>query len=117
LYVLPQSPVEGAGRKKVANLIGQVFEWFINITTVSSLFNWLTLFLATIRFRKGYLAQGVTRTDLPFRSPLMPYAAYYGCGMVAFFIPISGFDVFFPEKWSVKNFFANVVSLPLNGVI
>jgi len=40
----------------------------------------------------------------------MPYAAYYGCGMVAFFIPISGFDVFFPEKWSVKTFFANVVS-------
>ncbi|KAG0137509.1 amino acid permease/ SLC12A domain-containing protein [Tuber indicum] len=90
-----------------------VFDWFINITTVSSLFNWLTLFLATIRFRKGYLAQGVTRADLPFRSPLMPYAAYYGCGMVVFFIAISGFDVFFPEEWSAKTFFAKYAGVLL----
>lgn len=109
----------------------------MNITTLSSLFNWLTLFLATIQFRKGYLAQGIKHEDLPFNSIFMPYAAYYGVGMVSFFIcrffgslpfflreeicrndfehkayfsitVISGFDVFFPEKWSVADFFANV---------
>ena len=91
---------------------GQVFDWFINKTTVSSLFNWLTLFLATIRFRQGCLAQRVTREDLPFKSPLMPYAAYYGCSLVMFFIAISGFDAFFPEKRSAKSIFANVGTIP-----
>lgn len=58
----------------------------MNITTLSSLFNWLTLFLATIQFRKGFIAQGVKPEDLPFKSGLMPYAAYYGVGMVSIFI-------------------------------
>jgi amino acid transporter len=88
-----------------------VFEWFMNVTTLSSLFNWFTLFLATIRFRKAYLAQGIKTEDLPFHSIFMPYAAYYGCGMVAFFILISGFDVFF--DFNAKTFIANVGSLVL----
>lgn len=58
----------------------------MNITTLSSLFNWLTLFLATIQFRKGYLVQGVKHGDLPFSSKFMPYAAYYGVTMTTFFI-------------------------------
>lgn len=59
---------------------------FMNITTLSSLFNWLTLFLATIQFRKGCIAQGVKQEDLPFTSKLLPYAAYYGVFMVTIFI-------------------------------
>lgn len=59
---------------------------FMNITTLSSLFNWLTLFLATIQFRKGYIAQGVKTEELPFTSKLLPYAAYYGVFMVSIFI-------------------------------
>jgi amino acid transporter len=88
----------------------KVFEWFMNVTTLSSLF-WLTLFLATIRFRKGYLAQGIKTEDLPFHSIFMPYAAYYGASLVAFFILISGFNVFF--DFNVKDFFASVGTLRL----
>lgn len=88
----------------VSDNSAKVFDWFLTVTTLSSLFNWLTLFLATIRFRKAFLAQGLVPADMPFTSPFMPYAAYYGCGMVTFFILICGFDVFFPENWSGKNF-------------
>lgn len=61
----------------------------MNITTLSSLFNWLTLFLATIQFRKAYQSQGIEHSALPFHSVLMPYAAYYGVTMVTFFISTS----------------------------
>lgn len=91
----------------------QVFEWFMNVTTLSSLFNWLTLFLATIRFRQAYLAQGILTKDLPFHSPFMPYAAYYGVCMVVFFILISGFDVFF--DFDAKTFVANVSPLSFSA--
>lgn len=90
----------------VSSNSAQVFEWFMNVTTLSSLFNWLTLFLATIRFRKAYLLQGIRTEDLPFHSPFMPYTAYYGVCMVIFFILISGFDVFF--NFNGKKFIANV---------
>lgn len=88
----------------VSDSSAKVFDWFLTVTTLSSLFNWLTLFLATIRFRKAFLAQGILPKDLPFTSPFLPYAAYYGLGMVVFFILICGFDVFFPENWSGENF-------------
>lgn len=88
----------------VSDNSAKVFDWFLTVTTLSSLFNWLTLFLSTIRFRQAFLAQGLVPADMPFTSPFMPYAAYYGCGMVIFFILICGFDVFFPENWSGKNF-------------
>jgi amino acid transporter len=87
-----------------------VFDWFMSVTTLSSLFNWLVLFVATIRFRKAYLAQGIRTEDLPFNSKFMPHAAYYGAGMVVFFILISGFDVFF--DWNAKTFVANVNPSP-----
>ncbi|KAI5799059.1 amino acid permease/ SLC12A domain-containing protein [Geopyxis carbonaria] len=90
----------------VSNNSAKVFDWFLVINTVASLFNWLTLFLATIRFRKAYLSQGILSKDLPFHTPLMPYAAYYGVVMCVFFVIISGFDVFFPSEWSAENFVA-----------
>lgn len=96
----------------VSNSSAVVFEWFMNVTTLASLFNWITLFLATIRFRKAFVAQGLTTSHkLPFTSPLLPYAAYYGVGMVAFFILISGFDVFF--AFSGKEFMADYCGILL----
>ena len=95
-----------------SNTTATVFSWFMTVNTLSSLFNWLTLFLATLRFRKAYLSQGILPKDLPFHSPFMPYAAYYGVGMVIFFILISGFDSFFDFK--SKTFIENVsYSFPL----
>ncbi|KAI5850148.1 amino acid permease/ SLC12A domain-containing protein [Tricharina praecox] len=83
----------------------EVFNWFVNITTVSGLFNWLTLGISYIRFSKGLAAQGISRDQLPFKGYFQPYAAYYTVGMSAFFILITGFDVFFPEKRTAREFF------------
>jgi amino acid transporter len=94
----------------VSNKSIQVFNWFMNITTLSSLFNWFTLFLATLRFRKAYMSHGLTRFDLPFSSPFMPYAAYYGLGMVTFFVLISGFDSLFPP-FDPKTFVADYIGV------
>ncbi|KAA8903284.1 amino acid permease/ SLC12A domain-containing protein [Sphaerosporella brunnea] len=91
-----------------------VFQWFMNVTTLSSLFNWVVLFLATIRFRKACLAQGIRTEDLPFHSVFMPYAAYYGLVMVSFFILISGFDVFF--DFNARTFVADYVGILIFAV-
>lgn len=89
-----------------------MFSWFLNVTTLSSLFNWATLFLSAMRFRKAYVAQGNSLADLPFRSPAMPYTAYYGLGMVSFFILISGFDSFFPP-FDAQTFVADYCGMLL----
>lgn len=83
-----------------------VFGWFVSITTVSGLFNWLTLGISYIRFSKGLAAQGISRDQLPFQGYFQPYAAYYTVGMSIFFILITGFDVFLPGNFSASGFFS-----------
>lgn len=90
----------------VNNNSAVVFNWFVNITTVSGLFNWITLGISYIRFRKGMEIQGINRSRLPFKGLFQPYAAWYSIIMSSFFILINGFDVFFPGRWSVADFFA-----------
>ncbi|RPA82636.1 hypothetical protein BJ508DRAFT_414052 [Ascobolus immersus RN42] len=91
----------------VSNNAAEVFNWFVNITTVSGLFNWLTVGISYIRFYKGMKVQGIDRETLPFKSMFQPYLGYYAAFMSAFFILICGFDVFFPSRWSVKEFFTS----------
>lgn len=90
----------------VSNNSSVVFNWFVNVTTVSGLFNWITLGISYIRFRKGMEVQGIDRSTLPFRGLFQPYAAWYSIILSTFFILINGFDVFFPGRWSVGDFFA-----------
>jgi len=90
----------------VSNNSSVVFNWFVNVTTVSGLFNWITLGISYIRFRKGMEVQGINRADLPFRGMFQPFAAWYSIILSSIIILIVGFDVFFPGRWSVADFFA-----------
>ncbi|KAF8544723.1 amino acid permease/ SLC12A domain-containing protein [Trichophaea hybrida] len=90
-----------------------VFGWFVNVTTVSGLFNWFTLGVSYIRFRKGMEVQGISRDELPFKGWFQPYAAYYTIIMSAFFILITGFDVFFPGKFTAQEFFSSYCGILL----
>ena len=54
---------------------------------------------------------------LPFRAPLQPYASYVG---ILFFSTLgitNGFPVFFPSNWSVANFFASYITIPVFVVL
>jgi amino acid permease len=57
---------------------GKVFGWFSNMTAVAGLITWFGICVTYIRFHKGYTAQGLDRSKLPYASVLQPYAAWYG---------------------------------------
>lgn len=82
----------------ISNGAGRVFGWLANLTAICGLITWtgicckcLACWFGTwwipdlylhsdtyLRFYAGMKAQGIDRSTLPFRSPLQPYAAYYG---------------------------------------
>lgn len=66
---------------------GKVFGWFQNMTAVAGLMTWFGISLTYIRFHKGFKAQGLDRSVLPYSSKLNPYAAYYAvvaCPVICF---------------------------------
>jgi len=83
---------------------GKVFGWFSSMTSVAGLLTWAGISLTYIRFHAGMKAQGYNRKDLPFSSPLQPFAAWYAlifCLLIIFF---NGFAVFLKGNWDVATF-------------
>ncbi|WEW58090.1 hypothetical protein PRK78_003557 [Emydomyces testavorans] len=93
----------------VAKGSSQVFNWFVSLTNTSGFISWTCCCIIYFRFRKATEVQGVTR---PYQSHLQPYGAYIGiCGFI-FLILINGFQVFFPQKWTVAGFFTSYIGIP-----
>jgi len=89
----------------------QVFNWFLNISGVAGLICWACTCAAYLGFRRALMAQGMSRDDLPYKSPLQPYTAMYGLFFNVLIALTQGFTVFM--QWDVSGFFAAYVSLML----
>ena len=92
------------------------FNWLINISTLAGLCAWLFISISHIRFMQCLKQRGISRDDLPFKSKLMPYGAYYAAFWVAVIIFVQGFQAFCP-KFKVAEFFTGYISLILLAVV
>ncbi|KZO90439.1 amino acid permease [Calocera viscosa TUFC12733] len=92
---------------------GTVFEWFVNISTVSGLFAWSTICFSYVRFYYAAKRQGLDRNTLPYKSPFQPYAAWFGCILALIIIFFNGFSVFLDGNWSVSTFIADYIGVPI----
>ncbi|KAJ4287374.1 hypothetical protein N0V90_012773 [Kalmusia sp. IMI 367209] len=96
----------------VSNTGAQVFTWFSNISTISGFIAWIVVMITYIRFRKALVFQGLLHT-LPFKTPFQPYFTYFILGLISVLTITNGFQVFFPSNWSVSNFLAAYITLPI----
>ncbi|CAG8034108.1 unnamed protein product [Penicillium olsonii] len=89
-----------------------VFQWFQNLTTVSTLYTWISICVAYLRFHSALKAQNIDRASLPFSFPLQPYSTYgtlaYLCTVVFF----NGFD-YIAGGWSTPGFITSYIGFPL----
>ncbi|CAL9731774.1 general amino-acid permease Gap1p [Monosporozyma unispora] len=61
---------------------GEVFDWLLALSGLSSLFTWGAICICHIRFRAALKAQGRTTDELPFVSPAGVYGSYWGFFMI-----------------------------------
>ncbi|KAF2869517.1 proline-specific permease-like protein [Massariosphaeria phaeospora] len=90
----------------------QVFLWFSNISTISGFIAWIVVMITYIRFRKAMQLHGLLDT-LPFRTRGQPYFVYFALTIVCILTLTNGFPVFFPGKWSVSDFLAAYITIPI----
>ncbi|PGH32769.1 AAT family amino acid transporter [[Emmonsia] crescens] len=89
-----------------------VFLWFQNLTTVASLFTWVSICIACIKFHHALEAQGVDRNTMVFRAPWQPYPAYFALCFFTIIIVFNGFDAFAPE-FKFQSFFTAYIGVPI----
>jgi len=89
-----------------------VFTWFQNLTTISTLFTWVSINIAYIRFHAALKAQGVDRNTLPFKSPFQPYLGYSAAIFFGLIIFFNGFDSI-AGGWKYKDFITDYIGVPI----
>ena len=92
-----------------------VFQWFQNLTTIASLFTWMSISVAYIKFYHALEAQGIDRNSLVFKSPFQPYTAWFCLIFFALITLFNGFYVFpSPTKsFDVDDFITAYVGVPI----
>ncbi|KZT26674.1 amino acid permease [Neolentinus lepideus HHB14362 ss-1] len=89
-----------------------VFQWFVNITTISGLIAWMVLFTCYIRFRQALVYNDVL-DNLPFRTPLQPYVTWFTLSLITLITITNGFQVFFPGQFTASSFLAAYITIPV----
>ncbi|SCW00201.1 LAFE_0B11672g1_1 [Lachancea fermentati] len=94
---------------------GDVFNWLLALSGLSSLFTWAGICMCHLRFRRALSAQGRSTDELAFVSPAGVWGSFYGVFLI-FLILIAQFWIaLFPVGGSpsAENFFEAYLSLPV----
>nr|XP_019010963.1 uncharacterized protein I206_04268 [Kwoniella pini CBS 10737]OCF49744.1 hypothetical protein I206_04268 [Kwoniella pini CBS 10737] len=89
---------------QVSTNAATVFGWFINLSSVAQLLNYVAMTITTLRFRAGLKAQGISRHDLPWTTKYtIPYS-WFCLVMLTLIVLTQGWTVFVHGGWDVQNF-------------
>lgn len=89
-----------------------VFVWFQNLTTISTLFTWVSICISYIMFKKALEAQGVDRNTLVFKSPFQPYVCWIALVFFSLIIFFNGFDAIAPS-FNYQGFITDYIGVPI----
>ncbi|ODV61368.1 uncharacterized protein ASCRUDRAFT_69873 [Ascoidea rubescens DSM 1968] len=91
-----------------------VLDWIVNLVTASQLINFCVLCVTYIFFHKAVIAQGIDRNTFAFKGWYQPYLAYIGLAAAFLMVFVSGYTVFLPSWWSVKDFLFSYIMVFLD---
>ncbi|KAK4083397.1 hypothetical protein Purlil1_10634 [Purpureocillium lilacinum] len=74
-----------------------VFQYFVSLTTIFAVLNWMCVLLSYIAFRRALKAQNFNFDDLPYRAMGQPWGAYYALLITLAVCLFSGYDAFYPK--------------------
>ncbi|KAM0426245.1 hypothetical protein ACHAPT_008597 [Fusarium lateritium] len=96
----------------VSNSGATVFNWFVNISTISGFIAWIVVMITYLRFRKALIFNNLL-DSLPYRTPLQPYATWFVLLVISLLTLTNGFAIFLKGNWDVKSFIAAYITIPL----
>nr|POF17744.1 proline-specific permease [Quercus suber] len=86
---------------------------FLNVSNSGAqVFTWFSTLITYLRFRKA-MQYNQMLSSLPFRTPLQPYATWFALIVITVLTLTNGFSVFFPSQWSISDFLAAYITIPI----
>lgn len=96
----------------VSNSGATVFNWFVNISTISGFLAWIIILITYLRFRKAIIFNNLLG-ELPYKTPFQPYATYFALFVISLLTLTNGFQIFIGDNWNVSDFIAAYITLPI----
>lgn len=94
---------------------GAAYNYIVNLSGVSTFLVWSAISFIHIRFRSAWTTQGHSPDELPFKSFLYPWNAYFGLAANIFLALVQGWTTLAP--FDAGNFVDAYILLPLFPVI
>lgn len=89
-----------------------VFGYFVALVTVFGALNWIAVLVSYLAMIKAMKVQGIPRSIMPYRNPLLPYAAYPALAITILVIVFSGYGAFIPV-FQVDKFITAYIGIPV----
>jgi amino acid transporter len=90
----------------------KAFTWFQNLTTITTLFTWVSICISYIMFHKALAAQGVDRNTLVFKAPFQPYLSWVCLIFFSLVILFNGFDSI-AGGFNLDSFLTDYLGVPI----
>lgn len=87
-----------------------VFGYFVSLSTVLGLVNWVNILITYFAFLRGLRAQGIERSALPWTGILQPYGAYIALALTLIVIVFNGYKSFMPN-FTVATFVTSYIGV------
>ncbi|KAF9082523.1 hypothetical protein BGX23_012382 [Mortierella sp. AD031] len=91
---------------------GEVYNWLLNISSISGFIAWLGIALSHYRFRRAYVAQGGDVSRLPYRAAMFPWGPIYALLLCTVVVCGQGYSEFTKPNPSAINLVACYIGLP-----
>lgn len=96
----------------VSNSGATVFNWFVNISTISGFIAWIVVMITYLRFRRAMEFNNLLES-LPYKTRFQPYATWIVLLIVSILTLTNGFSLFIGDNWNTKSFIAAYITLPI----
>jgi AAT family amino acid transporter len=94
---------------------GQLWTWLQNIVGVSNQLSWISIGIASLRFRAGLKAQGKEHL-LPFKNWTYPWGPILAIVLNSFLVLVQGWSCFSPT-FSPVDFVSYYIELPIMAIM
>jgi amino acid transporter len=101
------------GYMTLSSAASVVFDWLQELVSAASLVHWINIEIIYLRFYYGCKTQNIHRTELPWKSPFQPYAAWFALVGFSVILITGGFYVFIDGNWSPQTFVSSYFNIPL----
>ncbi|KAF9384032.1 hypothetical protein CPB97_006007 [Podila verticillata] len=103
-----------AGLSFGASLLGsgEVYNWLLNISSISGFIAWLGIAASHYRFRRAYVAQGGDVSRLPYKAAMFPFGPIYALILCTVVVCGQGYSEFTKPHPNAVNLIACYIGLP-----